>query len=86
MDFITTDKTNVLSSRILKDFPPQINIVEVTDANVLSIVAESLNLYVDKSLDQDQYSHIILTATLNNGKWITLDGNNYVTSPMQFSF
>jgi hypothetical protein len=37
---------------------------------------------VDKSLDQDQYSHIILAATLNSGKWITLDGNNYVTYPM----
>ena len=82
MDFITTDKTNVLSSRILKDFPPQINIVEITDFNVVSVAMESINLYVDKSLDQNQYSHIILAATLNSGKWITLDGNNYVTYPM----
>ena len=85
MDVLIDIENNTLIRKILKDFPPCVNIVSITDSNALPIANESLNLYVDKSLDQDQYSNIILGAVLNNGKWITLDGSNYIIYPMHLS-
>lgn len=76
MDFVTNNKNNSLTTKVLRHFPPGINVVEISDPNALDIVYNSLNLYVDKALEQN-YPEIILLASLNNGKWI--DSNLNIT-------
>ena len=76
MDFLTDNKNNSLTAKVLRHFPPGTNVVEISDPNALDIICNSLNLYIDKALEQN-HPEIILLAALNNGKWI--DSNLNIT-------
>jgi hypothetical protein len=54
MEVLIDNKNHTLIGKILKDFPPNANIVAITASNALSVATESLNLYVDKSLNPNQ--------------------------------
>ena len=76
MDFVTDNKNNSLTAKVLRHFPPGANVVEISDPNALDIICNSLNLYIDKALEQN-HPEIMLLAALNNGKWI--DSNLNIT-------